>query len=112
MSGCSTVTTSNVTATSAEQPWEGKVFISQEPIPESINHKVIGTVESKAGYQGASSLCPLLAEEAKKIGTNAVVNAQGGRGVTFFSWAAPHVDGTAIKVENQDQLKNLSGSYY
>jgi uncharacterized protein YbjQ (UPF0145 family) len=57
-------------------------------------------------------LYPLLAAEARKIGANAVVNAQGGRKVTAFSWSAPYVSGIAVKVEDPEKLKGLAGSYH
>ena len=75
---------------------------------------MLGTVKAnfRAGYDSAESLYPLLAAEAKKLGANAVVNAQGGRRVTAFSWSAAHVSGTAIRVGDTESLRRLSGSYY
>lgn len=114
VSGCSTVSTSKVTAPVAEAPWDGVVLVSQASIPAGVEYKVIGTVRAnaRAGYDSAVSLYPLLAQEAKKIGANAVINTKGGRRLTAFSWSAAYVSGTAIKVENAKKLKKISGSYY
>ena len=112
--GCSPVSSSNaVPATPASQS-ESPVLVSQQAVPTGVEYKVLGTVKAnfRAGYDSAESLYPLLAAEAKKLGANAVVNAQGGRRVTAFSWSAAHVSGTAIRVGDTESLRRLSGSYY
>jgi Na+-translocating ferredoxin:NAD+ oxidoreductase RnfG subunit len=114
LAGCSTTSKSTLSGDVQEQPWNGRVFVTQQQLPGNIKFKAIGTVEVKAraGYAGVETLYPQLAEEAKKIGANAVVDAQGGRSVTMFSWSAPYVSGTAVKVENQETLKEVTGNYY
>jgi uncharacterized protein YbjQ (UPF0145 family) len=57
-------------------------------------------------------LYPRLAKEARKIGANAVIDAKGSRRVKPFSWAAPYVIGTAVKVEDAEMLKGQTGSYH
>ena len=114
VSGCSTVSTSNVIVPVTEAPWDGVVLVSQASIPAGVEYKVIGNVQAKArsGYDRAASLYPLLANEAKKIGANAVINTKGGRRMTAFSWSAAYVNGTAVKVEDIEKLKGIPGSYY
>jgi hypothetical protein len=105
---------SAVPSGSIEPPWEGPVFVSQQPLPAGIKHKVVGSVQAdaRAGYDSALSLYPLLAAQAKKIGANAVVNTTGSRRMTAFSWSAPYVMGTAVRVEDPEQLKGLSGTFH
>jgi hypothetical protein len=93
---------------------EGAILVSPAEIPSGIKYKVIGTVQAdkKDGYSNAESLYSALADEARKLGANAVVNTTGGRRVTEFSWAAPYVRGTAVKVDDPQMLKGLSGSYH
>jgi uncharacterized protein YbjQ (UPF0145 family) len=112
--GCSPVSSSNAVPASPASVSEGPVLVSQQAVPTGIAYKVLGTVKAnfRAGYDSAESLYPLLAAEAKKLGANAVVNTKGGRSVTAFSWSAAHVSGTAIKVEDSESLRRLSGSYY
>ena len=111
VAGCATSTSSNVTAPATAAKWEGPVFVSQDPLPPGIKHTVIGTVQAdtKGGYSGVATLYPALAAEARKIGANAVVSAAGGRRVTMWSWAAPQVSGTAVRVEDPEKLKGLAG---
>src|SRR5687767_2166925 len=112
--GCSPVSSSNAVPATPASASEGPVLISQDAVPTGIEYKVLGTVKAnfRAGYDSAESLYPLLAAEAKKLGANAVVNAQGGRRVTAFSWSAAHVSGTAVGIGDTESLRRLSGSYY
>lgn len=115
LAACSTTPKSSSTVNSdatGEPAWSGKVVVSENAIPEGVEHKVIGTVNAQTsfGYGSVDTVYPDLAEEARKIGANSVVNVNGGRKVTFFSWAAPHASGTAVKVEDPADLDNLNGS--
>jgi hypothetical protein len=112
--GCSTTSSSNVSGGAAGSAWEGPVLVSQGALPAGIQYKMIGSVQAdaRAGYDNAASLYPLLAVEAKKIGANAVVDVKGGHRVSAFSWAAPYVTGIAVKVDDPQKLKGLSGSFY
>ncbi|MFW6092437.1 MAG: hypothetical protein ACODAC_00590 [Pseudomonadota bacterium] len=112
---CSTTPSSSSTPVeSVEEAWEGSVLITQERLPDDVSHTVIGAVqaEARAGYSGAESLYPLLAEEARDMGANAVVNAEGGRKVSAFSWAAPFVRGTAIRVDDPQDLEGIEGAWH
>lgn len=46
------------------------------------------------------------------MGANAVVNAEGGRKVSAFSWAAPFVRGTAIRVDDPQDLEGIEGAWH
>ena len=113
LNACTTTSTSTPIGPTGSA-WEGPVFISQAAMPEGIEYKVIGTVQAdaQAGYDSVVTLYPLLAAEARKMGANAVVNAKGGRRLTAFSWAAAYVIGTAVKVDDPQKLKGLSGTYH
>lgn len=113
LSGCSNLSSSTAIAPIGPA-WEGPILISQEAIPINVEYKVIGSVQANArvGYDSVTSLYPLLAAEARRMGANAVVNAKGGRRVSAFSWSAAYVSGTAIKVEDPQTLKGLSGTYH
>lgn len=114
VSGCSTVATSTAVVPITDAPWNGDVLVTQASIPAGVEYKAIGTVQAnaRAGYERAVTLYPLLAEEAKKMGANAVINTKGGRKLTAFSWSAPYVSGTAVRVESVEKLKGISGSYH
>ena len=113
LAGCAARSSSRAFAP-AESSWTGPVLVSQAPIPAGIDYKVIGSVRANArvGYDSVTQLYPLLAVEARKLGANAIVNATGGHRVTAFSWAAGYVEGTAVRVQDPEKLKALTGTYH
>ncbi|MGH1357891.1 MAG: hypothetical protein ACRBC3_03930 [Burkholderiaceae bacterium] len=105
--------TSTPSATASKLPaYTGKVFVTEDKMPAGVQYEVIAKVEAKAksGYSAGSNLYPLLADEARKLGANAVVGVTGGRKVTLLSWAAAFVEGTAVRVDNPADLKGLKGN--
>lgn len=114
MAGCSATSSSRVYERANAPPSTGPVFVSQLPPPADLSYKMIGEVKANArtGYGDANSLYPLLADEARKIGANAVFNAKGFHAPSAFSWAAPYVSGVAVKVDEPEKLKSPNGSFY
>ena len=114
LGACAGTSTSNTFGGSTEPVWAGLVFVSEAALPAEIEYQLIGTIkgEANAGYSGVTTLYPLLAAEARKMGANAVMNAKGGRQIKGFSWAAPYVTGTAVRVADPEALKGLAGSYH
>lgn len=111
--GCATRSSSMALAPT-EALWQGPVLVTQSGVPSGIEYKVVGSVQADArvGYDSAVSLYPLLANEARKLGANAVINAKGGRRMTAWSWSAAYVSGTAVKVEDPQSLKGVPGTYH
>lgn len=113
LAGCAATSTSTVSSEAKGLPaYTGKVFVTEEALPPGLQFIEVGEVEAeiKSGYESGTKLYPLLAEEARKLGANAVVEVGGGRRPTLLSWAAAFVYGKAIKVENLDELKALKGT--
>jgi uncharacterized protein YbjQ (UPF0145 family) len=112
-SGCAPTTSSTVKG-EPRPAYAGDVVVGQGTLPPSVDYEVVGTVRAKAqsGYDSIETMFPLLADEARKIGANAVMSAQGGRRPTAISWAAPFAEGTAIWVPNEDQRDKLNGDSY
>src|SRR5262245_35420189 len=112
--GCSTTSSSSVVSSTPVPAWTGPVFVSESQLPAGIAYKVVGSVQAdaRAGYDSSTKLYPFLAAEARKIGANAVVGVVDGRRLTAFSWSAPHVSGTAVRVDDPEMLKGLSGSHH
>ena len=108
LNGCS-----SAMGATGESP-EGPILVTPSAIPADIEHKVLGPVQvdKQVGLDSVPSLYPLLAAEAKKLGANAVVHVTGGRRLTLFSWSAAYVSGIAVKIEDPQRLKELSGTYH
>lgn len=116
LGACAAPTSGSTLAGSATKlpAYAGKVFVTEDKIADASRYQVVGTVEAaaKSGYSGGESLYPLLADEARKLGANAVIGVTGGRKVTMLSWAAAFVEGTAVRVENPEDLNGLKGKTY
>jgi len=110
LAACSSVSSSVPNANSGAS-YEGRVLVTPTELPEGIRHTVLGTVKAnaRAGYGSVERLYPLLADEARLLGANAVVGVKGGRRVSMFSWSAPFVDGTAVRIDDDTALTALPG---
>ena len=114
LGGCAATSSSSAPYVAFSEQTVGPVFITQEELPADIAYDVIGQVQAKAktGYSGARTLYPLLVEEARKVGANAVINVYGGRAWSGVSLAAPYTAGTAVKVKDTEALKTIDGLYF
>jgi len=100
---------------SAEDAYTGKVFITEEPVPEGMAHVVIGEIKAntrETRFSSAKGIYPLLADEARRVGANAVVNVEGGRRVDASAWTADFASGQAIRIDSVEALKSLPGAEY
>jgi hypothetical protein len=114
LAGCAATSSSRIDKPAAVSAWSGPVLISELPAPAGLKYETIGTVKAtaRAAYDSAPTLYPVLADEARKIGANAVLNAQEGHAASVFSVAAPFVSGMAVRVEDASALKKLEGTFY
>lgn len=86
----------------------GPVCLLQSPLPETVKHKVVGQIDaSKRWYGGTGALMPLMADEGRKLGADAVVNIRSGQRIGLFAWATPYAYGTAVKVDDPKALNCL-----
>lgn len=89
------------------------MYLSTATVPQDFGYQTTGNVKAnaRAGYNNVESLYPLLVEEARKIGANAVISLKGGRTVSAFSWSAPFTSETAIKIDNLKKPEEYGGQY-
>ena len=100
---------------SADQAYTGKVFITEEAVPEGVAHVVIPEINAstkKTRFSSGKSTYPLLADEARRVGANAVVSVEGGRRVDSTAWTADYASGQAIRIDGVEALKTLPGGDY
>jgi hypothetical protein len=114
LGGCSTISSSNPISATSVAAWSGPVLVSESQLPDRIQYRVVASVQvdARAGYESSTKLHPLLADEARKVGANAVVSVIDGRRLTAFSWSAPYVRGIAVRVKDAEALQGISGTYY
>ena len=114
LAGCASVSSSSAPAVSQENWTTDPVYVTTSTVPADMGYEVIGHVKANArtGYDSVETLYPLLVQEARKVGANAVVGVTGGRSPSAFSWAAPFASGTAIRIDDVEKLEKYDGKYY
>jgi uncharacterized protein YbjQ (UPF0145 family) len=63
---------------------------------------------SKEFYGSVSEILPAMADEARRMGADAIVNLTTGQRIGLFAWARPVGSGTAIKIANKSDPNCLS----
>lgn len=87
----------------------GPVCLLQSPLPDAAKHRTLGQIDAgKRWYGGTGALMPLMADEGRKLGADAVVNIRSGQKVGAFAWATPYAYGTAVKLENPGELNCIA----
>lgn len=85
------------------------VCLLKSPMPSAIKHKLIGEVSSsKQFYGGTEAMVVRVANEARKLGADAIVSFQAGHSIGAFAWARPYAFGNAVKVENRADLNCIA----
>ena len=81
------------------------VCFLRTPLPANIKHRVLGDVTaSKEFYGSVSELMPGMADDARKLGADAVINFSGSQRIGLWAWARPVGQGTAVKLERPSEL--------
>ena len=71
-------------------------------MPSSVSYTVIGQANSsKRTYGTVSELIPLMADDARASGADAIINLKTGQKLGAFAWARPVGTGLAVKIENK-----------
>lgn len=110
-----TSTTDVKPATSAKYAAHGdKVYVTASSLPESVKYEVLGQLDvGKVWYGSSENALESLADGARKLGADAVVEVKTWHQPSGWAWAAPHGSGKAIKFANRDKVdfNALGGSW-
>jgi hypothetical protein len=123
ISGCSAHNPFIITNTTQSSPvsknqypvYTGKVFITEQSLPASIEFDIISTVDvGKVWYGSSSNVYTSMADRAREVGANAIIQVRTWHQPSGFSWAAPHGSGQAIKIKDLNKLGSLAiaGDWY
>ena len=96
-------------------PHSDKVFFTEQPLPPTVNFELISTIDvGKVWYGSGKSVYESMAERARQLGANAVVQVKTWRQPSGYSWSAPHGSGQAVRVDDIHQLEALDpqGSWH
>ena len=108
--------TANVTTVSQNKypAHSNKVLLTPQTLPESDKIEVLETIEvGKVWYGSNKNVASSLAERARAIGADAVIDYKTWKQPSGFSWFAPHGSGEAIKilVKSSIDLSSIQGEW-
>ena len=92
-----------------------KVFVTEQSIPAGVEFEVISTVDvGKIWYGASDDVLISMADRARELGANGIVQVKTWKQPSGFSWAAPHGSGQAVRVSDVKALESLGikGSWY
>ena len=106
LTGCAARAVNNAASKgTAAAPHVEPVCVLKSPLPSSIPHTVVGEIDaSRRWYGGVGTLIPLMADEARKMGADVVVNLRSGHKIGLFAWSTPYATGTGVKLANRADL--------
>jgi len=101
-----TNTTDSTTPEKVFPPGTEKIFLIPGPMPKGIEYDRISKIDfGKAWYGGAADAQKAMADRARELGANAIIEASTWTQPSGFSWAAPHGSGVAVRVKDMKQLQ-------
>lgn len=103
--------TTNVTpvGAGAQAAHSDQVLVVEGPLPAGVEYEAIGAIDiGKIWYTGNDGLLVEMAQRARTMGADAVINVKRWRQPSGFAWAAPHGHGDAVKLRDKAQLQELA----
>jgi uncharacterized protein YbjQ (UPF0145 family) len=83
----------------------GNICMTRTSLPQTVAFTVVGQVEgSKEFYGSVNEILPLMADEARKMGADAVMNLDTHQRIGLWAWARPVGTGTAVRLANKSDL--------
>jgi hypothetical protein len=95
-------------------PHTGKVLFLDNAPPAGVRYETLGEINAGAvWYGGPDGLLNAMADKARSIGADAVVEVGTWKQPSGFSWAAPHATGKAIHILNRKgaDLNAMGGTW-
>ena len=96
------------------QPHSNRVFVTSTILPTTAQYEVLGTLEvGKIWYGSSDNVLQSLADGARELGADAVMDVKTWHQPSGWSWAAPHGSGKAVKITKSTSvdLSNLGGDW-
>ncbi len=93
-----------------------RVYVTKANLPATAKYDVLGQIEvGKVGavFESMDSVLQSMADSARKLGADAVVDVKTWRQPSFGSWFAPHGSGKAVKIIEKSSVdfSNLKGDW-
>lgn len=91
-----------------------KVYVTEQSLPPDVTFEVIGTIDvGKVWYGSSKNVLQSMADRAREMGANAVIEVKTWHQPSGFSWAAPHGSGQAVRITDPVSLERakLNGNW-
>ena len=89
---------------------DGKVFVTAQGLaPET--YTFISDIEIGTAWTWYGDGNSMLADKARKLGADAVIDADTKYYPSAISWAAPHGAGKAVKLKSKSAIDGLQGKW-
>jgi hypothetical protein len=91
-----------------------KVLFVDNTLPLNVKYDVLGEINiGKVWYGGGDALLDEMADKARALGADAVIEVGTWKQPSGFAWAAPHATGKAVKLLNKKSvdMKALAGTW-
>jgi len=111
LSGCSAhnpfivsnTTDTKSVSTTKYPPHTNKVYVTENSLPASMKYEILESIEvGKVWYGSSDNVKKSMADRAREIGANAVIEIKTWHQPSGFSWAAPHGSGKAVRMSQPD----------
>jgi hypothetical protein len=92
-----------------------QVRVVRGELPPGTNYEVLGKVKAIEGWYGQLSAAERkIADDARAIGADAVIQVKVWHAPRAFTWAAPHAEGLAVKLAAPESvnLDQVPGNWY
>jgi hypothetical protein len=101
-------TTATVVVDAKYPAHAGKVFFTDQSLPAAVAFDPIATIDvGKVWYGSSDNVYVPMADRARQLGANAVVQVKTWHQPAGYSWAAPHGSGQAVHISDMTQLDSL-----
>lgn len=92
-------------------PLDSKVLVTTSALPAQGDFETLGALYVESRWPGGTGKArKLLAEQAKVMGANVVVESRVWQGLAFPAVVAPQGSGIAVLVKDRELLESLAGS--
>lgn len=108
--------TTDVTQLSSTKyaPHNNRIFVTSASLPETAKYELVAQLEvGKVWYGSSEDVLESLADSARHLGADAVVEVKTWHQPAGWSWSAPHGSGKAVKILEPASVDfaNLGGNW-
>ncbi len=96
-------------------PSQERVFVTDQGLPGSVAFVPISTIDvGKAWYGSTDEVLATMADRARELGANAVIQTKTWHQPAGFAWYSPEGSGLAVRVNNVKSLETsgINGTWY